>query len=153
MALYIASIDVQKTFDVIRYELLLDRLYQLGLRGAWWRLKESTYTDLKERVMWHGVMSETFPIMLGSRQGTYPSPDDYLSYLCKLKLLFMSFSAQAGYSIGSIKVTTPTCADDMIIMASSALQLQALILLATIYANEERYIIHPKKTVIVPFNI
>ena len=96
-------------------------------------------------------MSEAIPIMQGSRQGAYPSSDDYLSCLCKL--LFMSSSAPAGYSIGSIKVTTPTCADDMIIMASSALQLQSLILLATIYANEERYIIHPQKTVIVPFNI
>ena len=69
LALYIASIDVQKAFDIIRHELLLDRLYQLGLREVWWQLKESAYTDLRERVMWQGKMSEAFLIMQGSRQG------------------------------------------------------------------------------------
>ena len=90
--------------------------------------------------------------MQGSRQGAYPSPHDYLSCLCKL--LFTSPSAPAGYSIGSIKVTTPTCTDDMII-TSSALQLQALILLAPYMYMPMRKDISStlKKTVIVPFNI
>ena len=78
-------------------------------------------------------MSEAFDISQGSRQCAYPSPEDYLSSL--YKILFMSFSSPGGYSIiSSIKVTTPTCTDYVIIMASSLLQLQALILLASIYA-------------------
>ena len=151
LSLFIASIDVQKAFDVIPHASLLDRLHQFGLRGSWWRLKESAYTDLKERIIWHGNKSTPFPIKVGSKQGAYPSPDDYITHLCTL--IFMASTSSLGYSIGNINVNVPTCADDMIIMATTPFQLQALITLATMFANDEHHVIHPKKTVIVPYHV
>ena len=41
----------------------------------------------------------------------------------------------------------------MVLSQEVLLQLQSLLNLATIYANEEHYVIHPQKTVIVPFNM
>ena len=143
---------MQKAFDVIRHELLLDHLHQLELRGAWWQLKASAYTDLREsHVAWQDVRGLSCTDLDRVHSTAYPSPYDYLSCLCKL--LFISSSTPGGYSIGSIQVTTPTCTDDMIIMASSALQLQAFIIPASIHANEQSYVIHPQNTVIVLFNI
>ena len=151
VALYIASIDVQKAFDVVRHESLLDRLYQFGLSGAWWRLKDSAYKDLRERITWKGVLSEAFYIKVGSKQGALPSPDEYVTHIATA--LFMAANSGMGFSIGNIILTNPTCADDMILMSTSLLQLQALLELITTYANEEQYVIHPQKTVITPFNV
>ena len=148
--LYIAAIDVQKAFDVVRHESLLDRLYQLGLMGAWWKLKDSAYKDLKERIAWKGEISNPFPIKVGSKQGAYPSATDYVSHI--VTALLLATTSSLGFSIGTIIVSTPTCADDMIIMSSSPTELQTLINLITSYANEEHYVIHPQKTVIVPYN-
>ena len=136
---------------MIRHESLLDRLHQLGLKGIWWRLKHSAYSDLKERVKWLGQLSEPFPVGQGSKQGAYPSPEDYVSHLCTL--LFMTSKSNLGFHIGSINASTPTCADDMVMMANSIYQLQALLLLVSAFANEEHYVIHPQKSVILPFNI
>ena len=72
------------------------------------------------------------------------------THLCKL--LFMAPEALRGFTIRTINVMPPICTDDMILMTSSALQLQVLILLATTYVNEEHYMIHPEKTVILPYN-
>ncbi len=151
LSLYIAAIDVEKAFDVIRHESLLDRLYQLGLKGSWWRLKMSAYSNLKERVKWLNVLSEPFSIKQGSKQGAYPSPEDYISHLCAL--LFMCTNSGLGFHIGSINTSTLTCADDMVIMATSPYQLQALLLLISAFANEEHYVIHPQKSVILPYNV
>ena len=151
LTLYIAAIDVEKAFDVIRHESLLDRLYQLGLKGTWWRLKYSAYTELKERVKWLGQMSEAYDIFQGSKQGAYPSPEDYISHLCPA--LFMATKSELGLHIGTTNTSTPTCADDMVFMTTSPYQLQALLLLISTFANEEHYIIHPEKSIIIPYNM
>ena len=44
-------------------------------------------------------------------------------------------------------------ADDMILATSSIYELQCLIWMCDSYANQKRYIIHPDKSVITPFNI
>ena len=149
--LYVAALDVQKAFDVVRHENLLSKLHQWGLQGLWWNLKDSAYFNMTERIMWRGCLSDKFNILQGSRQGAFPSPEDYISHLSSL-LHIISRSAN-GFSIGGTNVTSPTCADDMIISSTSKLQLQCLLNLAAEYANEEHYNIHPQKTTIVPFNL
>ena len=61
--------------------------------------------------------------------------------------------ADTGYHLGSICVTTPTCADDMLVLDSQPHGLQSTISIIEHYANAEHYIIHPVKSVIVPFNM
>ena len=59
----------------------------------------------------------------------------------------------AGYYIGDTCVSFPTCADDMVALASNSQEMQTLISLIEYYANSEKYKIHPVKSEIVPFNI
>ena len=44
-------------------------------------------------------------------------------------------------------------ADDMILATSSIYELQCVIWMCDSYANQKRYIIHPDKSIITPFNI
>ena len=117
--------DVQKAFDIIRHESLLDGrgLYHFGLSGAWWQLKDSAYTDLREHITWNGVLSESFPIKVGSKYGAYPSPEDFITHIPTA--LFIVFNSSLGFSIGNIVLTCPPCMDDMILISTSLLQLQA----------------------------
>src|SRR5260221_8582224 len=59
----------------------------------------------------------------------------------------------AGFHIGNINVAVPTCADDMLLMATSITELQLLLNLVTLYANEEHYVLHPVKSLVMPFNV
>ena len=151
MPLYIASLDVQKAFDVVRHESLLDKLHEKGLPRTWWKLKEASYQNLSTKITWEGELSQPIHMKQGNKQGGLPSPDDYITYLDKnLEILENS---QMGFHIGNICLVSPTCADDMLLLASSMYEMQVLLNLIVTYANEEHYVIHPEKTVIIPVNI
>ena len=146
--LFCASLDVQKAFDVVRHSSLLDKLYE---RGIWWKLKEDSYRGLKSRVFWNGEKSKSsHQVLQGNGQGKVPSPDDYLIYQCDI--LETVDKALTGYHIGSIPITTTTCADDMLILDTDPYSLQATLSMVTDYANEEHYVLHPTKSVVIPFN-
>ena len=85
-----------------------------------------SYNGLTSRVSWEGTISDNEVVILqGNRQGKLPSPDDYLTYLCDL--LALTASTGLGYYLGSICITTPTCADDMFVLDAQPEGLQATI--------------------------
>ena len=149
--LFAATLDVQKAFDVVRHQSLLNKLYRQGLPGRLWKLKEDSYKNLTCKVLWDGELSKPFTILQGNRQGAFPSPDDYLSYL--VKNLQNIADTQLGFYIGNVNVSTPTCADDMLALSSNTYELQVILGLITNYANSEHYTIHPDKSMVIPFNI
>ena len=149
--LFVASLDVEKAFDTVQHNSLLDKLHQLGVQGVWWRLKRDSYQGLASRTMWKGEKSANLiQIKQGNGQGKTTSPDDYISHLHNL--LEMTSEGDLGYNIGSTCVSTPTCADDMLILATNIEELQAVIQLIEYYANAEHYNIHPTKSSVVLFN-
>ncbi len=75
--LFVASLDVVKAFDVLRHESLLDKQYERGMGGHWWKMKEAIYRSMTTRVIWEGKLSNPIKMMQGIRQGAYPSPADY----------------------------------------------------------------------------
>lgn len=151
LPLYVATLDVQKAFDVVKHESLLCKLFQQGLVGRWFKLKQDSYRNLTAKVKWEGKTSEPFAILQGNGQGKLPSPDDYLSYL--VQNLINLAKSLLGFSIGTTDIATPTCADDMLVLASNMYELQALLEIIVDYANKEHYIIHPDKSMIIPFNL
>jgi hypothetical protein len=149
--LFVASLDVKKAFDVMRHESLLDKLHEKGLPSTWWKLKEVSYQNLSTRITWEGEMSSPIHMKQGNKQGGLPSPDDYIAYLDKNIVILEK--TQLGFHIGDICLVSPTCADDMLLLASSMFEMQVLLNLIVTYANEEHYVIHPEKTIILPINV
>ena len=67
--LYVATLDVQKAFDVVNHELLLRKLYLDGIRGNDWLLVQDLYSDMTSAVKWGGHLSSPFSKRQGVRQG------------------------------------------------------------------------------------
>ena len=55
--------------------------------------------------------------------------------------------------MGRMHIPTPTCADDVLFMASNLENQQTMVSFIAHYAEEEYYIIHSLKSVVVKFNI
>ena len=139
--LFVASLDFEKVFDTVQHNSLLDKLHQLGVQGVCWLLKRDSYQGLASQTMWKGEKSANLIQMKqGNGQGKTTSPDDFISHLHNL--LEMTSEGYLGYNIRSTCISTPTCADEMLMLATNIEELQAIIQLIEYYANDEHYNIH-----------
>ena len=106
--------------------------------------------NMYSRVLWQNTLSDKFTIDVGTRQGAFCSPDEYLTY--QYEQLIQLDSSKCGMYIGSIHLPAPTVADDTLIMANNITDLQTLLNIAGDYANKERYEIQLEKTSVVNIN-
>jgi hypothetical protein len=58
---------------------------------------------------------------------------------------------QAGLNLGNVVLTAPTCADDVLLMASNEVHMQELLDEVAAYASEQRYSLNPNKTTLTYF--
>ena len=148
--LYVASLDIQKAFDVTPHANLLHKLFHDGLPATWWLLKSSGYDEMKTKVVLEGAKGEPYPVQQGIVQGGIGSTGDFKIAIHK------AIEAIVKTGIGSHIGTTPTnilaCADDVILLAPSELEMQQLIMLFNVFTNKERFKIHPTKTSISIYN-
>jgi hypothetical protein len=148
--LYVATLDAQKAFDVVDHASLLWKWHERGLNGIIWQLKDETYQNMTTKVKWGGLLSNEFTIHQGVRQGGIPSTVDYKLYINAL--LHQLEESGVGLHIGSTYTGAPTCADDILLMCESINSMQYLLTCCEQYACNERYTIHPTKSVISAYN-
>ena len=137
--IYTAMVDASKAFDVVWHDGMLFNLYQLGI----WLLYQDMYNNMTSHIKWNKYLAESFAEKQGVRQGGIPS----LNYL-KPELLrnIDTCTTHLGYRIGIVGVATHACADDIILLSSSAINLQAMLDIAADDASQERYQYSATKT-------
>ena len=144
--LYVATLDAQKAFDVVRHEELKRKLYHAGVNDTNWLMIDSLYTGCREVVRWQGQYSNSYLVKQGVRQGGVLSTSLYKEYINPL--LKDCERSRAGINIGSIYVGTPTCADDVLLLSSSQIELKVLLNEAYKYSVENSYKLHPGKSTV-----
>ena len=150
LPLFIATLDIQKAFDVVPHHLLLRKLFNDGMKGTWWLLKKESYKELCSKVIWKGEKGDPFNILQGIIQGGVGSTSDF-----KVSLhdgLQQMSSSDVGVHIGEANIGILACADDVIFMSHSENEMHQLIMFFNFYTNRERFIIHPTKSTISVFN-
>ena len=149
--LLVATLDIQKAFDVISHPHLLRKLYEGGLPGRWWLLKENSYSNMSSRVIWQNQLGQKFPVYQGNKQGANGSPGDFKEYTDEHHETMAELGL--GCHIGSIYVGTLACADDVLLSAWSEMGLAEQLTMMSFFANKDRLTIHPQKTGISVFQI
>ena len=142
---YIASLDAQKAFDVVSHEILINKMMAADLNRGAISLIKNLYENAHECVKWKGKLSSAFEIKQGVRQGAILSTNLYKLYVDDL---LTTLSARGlGVHIGHIYMGCVACADDIILLAHTELDLQEMLDIAYRYAQVHRYLLHPQKSV------
>lgn len=113
-------------------------------------MKDQKYSRLKSAVKWVSSVTDSFMVHQGVRQGGIASTTDYKKYINDL--LDCLETNQIGFSIVSIYCGAPACADDILIIATSAVGLQIMVGIANSFAEKELYILHPAQSGVLVHN-
>ena len=66
--------DLASVFDHVEFSVLLEELFQAGIRGKCWRLLRNWYSNLVSQVKLGAYISRPFNVSRGIRQGSVLSP-------------------------------------------------------------------------------
>ena len=148
--LFITFLDASKAFDVVDHSILMNELHDMGVNGDLWLILQQLYNRPTTSLKWKDVISESFTVQQGVRQGGASSAPLYKGYTNAL--LHQLDEHVRDHKIGTINIPAPTCADDMAIITHHPANLQAAIDIVDLYSREHRYRINPTKSATLTFN-
>ena len=148
--LSLVTLDAAKAFDVVWQASLLRKIYHEGVNGTLWLTLSRMYSDAVTSVKWGPLISSSFPIKQGVRQGGILSTTHYK--LFNNGLLHMLDESGLGARIGCFTCGAPTCADDVAVLGNEVLHVLCMVEIVRGYCCLERYTIHPQKSEEVVMN-
>ena len=130
--------DAAKAFDTVWRDVMLDRLWDMGVRGRLWRIIRNLYQGNRSRVVLNGQKSNFFPIDQGVAQGNPLSPTLYAIFEnALLQELHAGHSMEGSLARGILALLY---ADDLVGIAFTADGLQRDIIdPCAEYARRHRY--------------
>ena len=138
-------LDAKSAFDVVDHNHLLRRLYYMGVADKHWTLISSFHKNARSSIKWCSQTSKSFAVHQGVRQGGILSTDLYKIYVNPL--LNSLQEANIGSSIGNVRCAASACADDICLCAEQDEEAQLLLDMSADFANMERYLLQPTKSV------
>ena len=136
----LTTLNSQNEFDVVSHQILLDKLYYLGLDIEYWDLHDGITSTVK----WQGDTSLSFSIDQGGRQGECLSTHLYEQYINEILSELEKHSM--GISIGNTYAGCPSCADDIVLLSNDQNEMQEMLSTVYDYSSDHRFLIHPIKS-------
>ena len=147
--LYTCFIDFSKAFDYVVHDNLWYKLLKSGIRGKIFNMLHSMYENIKTTVFCDGEKSEPFYCQLGVRQGECLSPFLFAMYINDLEM-YLSTS-NSGITVSHVKMFLLLYADDIVIFADSAEELQSEINSLYSYCDRWKLKVNSSKSHVVVF--
>ena len=148
-ATFTTFIDVRKAFDTVWREGNYVRLHDLGVRGKMWRQLQAMNRDRQSKIRLPFGETEWFRISRGVAQGAVESP---WLYACFINGLAEDMTSRnLGVHVGGRHVPMLMYADDIVLLAGSASELQQMNAVASAHAHRNRYRHNGKKSAVMLF--
>jgi hypothetical protein len=145
---YCGFVDFTKAFDYIVRDNLWWKLINLGVTGNMLNIIRSMY---KSSVKYSGNISDPIMCSTGVRQGESLSPFLFAMYINDVEKEFM-LNGMEGLTVDMLKVFLLLYADDMVILAKSATDLQMGLDILFDYCERWRLKVNTKKSNIMIFH-
>jgi len=142
--LTVVSLDTMKAFDMVDHNILLHRLYHLGIDPAIWKLIDSMLSGQTERAIWGSSISEPYLISQGTGQGKILGAPLFKVFIHPM--LEQLSSLDLGFRIGNIPVGHPTCADDLLLISDSIHKAQSMCDAVQAISRQDRSTQQPAKS-------
>ena len=148
--LFCAFVDFTKAFDYVVRDNLWCKLVKLGLRGNILNIIKSMYESVKSRVKFCGKIGNEYFCSLGVRQGECLSLLLFSLFLNDIEEQF-SHSGVEGLDLDLFKFFMLLYADDIVVFANNAEQLQAGLDVLSEYCARWKLKVNVSKTKILVF--
>ena len=152
--MYLCFMDASKAFDKVNHFRLFSKLKDRGLPATVIRILVYWYRSQLFSVKWCNVISGSFKVTNGVRQGGILSPYFYNVFVDELSLLLST--SNAGCYMEKQSFNHLFYADDSVLMAPSPAALQTLINICVSYAHDNEITYNCTKTrcmCILPSNL
>ena len=148
--LYCAFVDFTKAFDYVVRDNLWYKMIKLGIRGRILNIIKSMYAVVKSKVKYDNKLGNEFFCSLGVRQGECLSPLLFSLFLNDLEETFIC-KGYEGLNIDLFKIFMLLYADDIVLFADSADELQHGLNLLLEYCNKWKLKVNVNKTKVMVF--
>ena len=149
LSTFCAFIDFKKAYDCISRDILWDRLSKIGVSGKLFAAVKSLYSSVSACVRVNNLTTDWFSVNRGVRQGCCLSPLLFNLFINDLALKIKSLGK--GVDIDNERVCLLLYADDIVLIADNAEDLQALINTLYEWCNINCMSVNPKKSNVVHF--
>ena len=143
--MFISFMDASKAFDRVNHWSLFKKLLQRGIPHILVRLIIFWYRSQSVCVKWGSVISPSFSVLNGVRQGGILSPMLFNLYVDDLSSLLSS--SKVGCIFGDQVINHISYADDLVVFCPSSKGLQKLMYICESYGATHDIAYNQKKTV------
>ena len=146
---YAAFIDFSKAYDRINRIMLFRKLSALGLKGNFYESMKAIFSNVRCSVKVNSVLSDSFNVSSGLKQGCLLSP--MLFNLCLNDLAVKLKSLGCGIDIDGEVVPIILYADDIVILAENEQYFQQLLNVLNEWCKEWDMVTNLEKSNVVHF--
>ena len=144
---FLCFLDASKAFDRVKHSVLFKKLIDQNVPGFIIRILIYWYSSQSMYVRWSGCISAGFKISNGVRQGGILSPHLFNLYMDNLSVLLSG--CDTGCMVSDRIINHLMYADDLVLMAPSALGLRKLLKTCESYGTSHDIKYNPKKSAVV----